>query len=84
MPTAALRKPMPETLHERYAHVKERIAASAERSGQRPENIMLVAVTGPLRCASMMPWLVNRPKPKSSAVTIRESKFISKAVRVGL
>ena len=45
MPTAALRKPMPETLHERYAHVKERIAASAERSGQRPENIMLVAVT---------------------------------------
>jgi len=45
MPAALSPKLMPDTLHERYAHVKERIAECARRSGQRAEDILLVAVT---------------------------------------
>lgn len=33
------------SLKERYAHVKDRIARAAARSGRKPEQIMLVAVT---------------------------------------
>lgn len=45
MPAAASTKVMPESLHERFALVKERIAAAAERAGSRPQDILLVAVT---------------------------------------
>ncbi len=44
MPAASL-KVMPESLHDRYARVKDRIARSAEKSGRAPDDIVLVAVT---------------------------------------
>jgi pyridoxal phosphate enzyme (YggS family) len=43
----ATNKPAPElkTLKQRYAAVKDRIAAAAKQAGRTPENIVLVAVT---------------------------------------
>jgi len=46
MPAAAASpKLMPESLHDRFAQVKDRIARGAERAGRRPEDVLLVAVT---------------------------------------
>ncbi len=36
---------LPESLHERYALVKDRVAAAATRAGRKPDDIILVAVT---------------------------------------
>jgi PLP dependent protein len=36
---------LPDSLEARYAEVRERIAAAAVKSGRRPEDVMLVAVT---------------------------------------
>jgi pyridoxal phosphate enzyme (YggS family) len=44
MPTASLSE-MPQTLHERFESVKDRIAGAARRAGRRADDVLLVAVT---------------------------------------
>ena len=44
-PAAGVAMPDTRTLRERYEDVKARVARSAEKSGRRASDVMLVAVT---------------------------------------
>src|SRR5437016_2593233 len=46
------------------------LASRTASSNAGPVAISVVAVRMPLRCASTIPWLTSRVKPKSSALTI--------------